>query len=130
MNDKLLPKELQEGILVLPAETEIGKDMEYLVNKFKEHLPNKRLGVHTHNNMQLAFSNTLVAADLGVELLDASVYGMGRAAGNCPTELLVTHLKGTKYELRPVLFGDILSDEAAMLTGSIGMLSSASGMVL
>ncbi|GAB6926822.1 hypothetical protein JCM10914A_08050 [Paenibacillus sp. JCM 10914] len=79
------------------------KDMEYLVNKFKTHLPEKRLGVHTHNNMQLAFSNTLIAADLGVELLDASVYGMGRAAGNCPTELLVTHLKGTKYEIRPVL---------------------------
>ncbi|MGG1878234.1 aldolase catalytic domain-containing protein [Paenibacillus cisolokensis] len=79
------------------------KDIEYLVNKFKTHLPNKRLGVHTHNNMQLAFSNTLVAAELGVELLDASVYGMGRAAGNCPTELLVTHLKGTKYELRPIL---------------------------
>ncbi|GJM70701.1 hypothetical protein HMSSN036_29170 [Paenibacillus macerans] len=39
------------------------KDMEYLVNKFKTHLPNKRLGVHTHNNMQLAFSNTLVAAE-------------------------------------------------------------------
>ncbi|MFI2856426.1 aldolase catalytic domain-containing protein [Paenibacillus sp. JSM ZJ436] len=79
------------------------KDIEYLVNKFKSHLPNKRLGVHTHNNMQLAFSNTLVAAEHGVELLDASVYGMGRAAGNCPTELLVTHLKGTKYQLRPVL---------------------------
>jgi len=79
------------------------KDMEHLVNKFKAHLPNKRLGVHTHNNMQLAFSNTLVAADLGVELLDASVYGMGRAAGNCPTELLVTHLKNTDYKLRPVL---------------------------
>lgn len=79
------------------------KDMEYLVNKFKTHLPDKRLGVHTHNNMQLAFSNTLVAADLGVELLDASVYGMGRAAGNCPTELLVTHLKNTNYNLRPVL---------------------------
>lgn len=79
------------------------KDMEYLVNKFKTHLPNKRLGVHTHNNMQLAFSNTLVAAENGVELLDASVYGMGRAAGNCPTELLVTHLKNTNYRLRPVL---------------------------
>ncbi|SMF74905.1 4-hydroxy 2-oxovalerate aldolase [Paenibacillus uliginis N3/975] len=79
------------------------KDIKYLVDKFKTHLPNKRLGVHTHNNMQLAFSNTLVAAENGVELLDASVYGMGRAAGNCPTELLVTHLKGTKYELRPVL---------------------------
>ncbi|PYY28551.1 aldolase catalytic domain-containing protein [Paenibacillus illinoisensis] len=78
-------------------------DVKYLVEKFKTHLPNKRLGVHTHNNMQLAFSNTLVAAELGVELLDASVYGMGRAAGNCPTELLVAHLKGTKYNLRPVL---------------------------
>lgn len=79
------------------------KDMEHLINKFKKHLPNKRLGVHTHNNMQLAFSNTLVAAANGVELLDASVYGMGRAAGNCPTELLVTHLKNTNYKLRPVL---------------------------
>lgn len=79
------------------------KDMEHLINKFKKYLPNKRLGVHTHNNMQLAFSNTLVAAANGVELLDASVYGMGRAAGNCPTELLVTHLKNTNYELRPVL---------------------------
>jgi 4-hydroxy 2-oxovalerate aldolase len=78
-------------------------DVKYLVEKFKTNLPNKRLGVHTHNNMQLAFSNTLVAAELGVELLDASVYGMGRAAGNCPTELLVAHLKGTKYNLRPVL---------------------------
>lgn len=78
------------------------KDMKYLVEKFKTHLPNKRLGVHTHNNMQLAFSNTLVAADLGVELLDASVYGMGRAAGNCPTELLVTHLKNTQYKQRPM----------------------------
>ncbi|MEK4509601.1 nucleoid-structuring protein H-NS [Paenibacillus anaericanus] len=79
------------------------KDMQYLVEKFKTHLPNKRLGVHTHNNMQLAFSNTLVAVDHGVELLDASVYGMGRAAGNCPTELLVTHLKNTNYKLRPIL---------------------------
>ncbi|MGG0821810.1 aldolase catalytic domain-containing protein [Paenibacillus turicensis] len=79
------------------------KDMEHLINKFKKYLPNKRLGVHTHNNMQLAFSNTLVAAANGVELLDASVFGMGRAAGNCPTELLVTHLKNTNYELRPVL---------------------------
>jgi len=36
-------------------------------------------------------------------LLDASVYGMGRAAGNCNTELLVAHLPNTKYNLRPVL---------------------------
>ncbi|GMK41831.1 hypothetical protein PCCS19_48900 [Paenibacillus sp. CCS19] len=78
-------------------------DYVYLVNKFKEHLPNKRLGAHTHNNMQLAFANTIIAAENGVELLDASVYGMGRAAGNCNTELLVAHLPHAKYNVRPVL---------------------------
>jgi len=78
-------------------------DFNYLVEKFQKHLPSKRLGVHTHNNMQLAFANTLISAEKGVELLDASVYGMGRAAGNCPTELLVAHLKNTRYNVRPVL---------------------------
>lgn len=78
-------------------------DYVYLIEKFKTNLPDKRLGIHAHNNLQLAFSNTLVAAENGVELLDASVYGMGRAAGNCPTELLVAHLKHTRYILRPIL---------------------------
>jgi len=78
-------------------------DIQYLVEKFMRHLPDKKLGIHAHNNMQLAFANTLLASQLGVEYLDASVYGMGRAAGNCPTELLVTRLKNPKYNLRPVL---------------------------
>ncbi|MFD2613801.1 aldolase catalytic domain-containing protein [Paenibacillus gansuensis] len=78
-------------------------DIKYLVDKFQKNLPNKKLGIHAHNNMQMAFANTLVAAELGVEYLDASVYGMGRAAGNTPTELLVTHLKNPKYNTRPVI---------------------------
>jgi 4-hydroxy 2-oxovalerate aldolase len=78
-------------------------DYNYLVDKFQHYLPHKRLGVHAHNNMQLAFANTIVAAEKGVEMLDASVYGMGRAAGNCCTELLCAHLKGTNYRVRPVL---------------------------
>lgn len=77
--------------------------INHLVDKFQQLLPGKTLGVHTHNNMQLAFSNTLAAVDKGVVFLDSSVYGMGRAAGNCPTELLVSHLKNARYELRPVL---------------------------
>lgn len=79
------------------------QDIHFLVNKFQTYLPHKRLGVHTHNNMQLAFSNTLTAAQLGVEMLDASVYGMGRGAGNCPTELLLTHLKNNQFQLRPLV---------------------------
>lgn len=78
-------------------------DFNFLVEKFQRHLPEKRLGVHTHNNMQLAFANTLIAAEKGVELLDASVYGMGRAAGNCNTELLVADLNNPKYNVRPLL---------------------------
>lgn len=78
-------------------------DMRFLVEKFRRALKNKRLGVHTHNNLQLAFANTLTAAQLGVEFLDASVYGMGRAAGNTPTELLLAKLTRPEYSLRPVL---------------------------
>lgn len=78
-------------------------DIRYLVEKFRRGLKNKRLGVHTHNNLQLAFANTLTAAQMGVELLDASVYGMGRAAGNTPTELLLAKLNRADYSLRPVL---------------------------
>ncbi|PYI51632.1 aldolase catalytic domain-containing protein [Paenibacillus flagellatus] len=79
------------------------RDIEYLVTKFQRHLPDKQLGIHAHNNMQLAFSNTIVAAERGLQFLDASVFGMGRAAGNCNTELLVSYLKNPKYELRPIL---------------------------
>lgn len=79
------------------------QDIAHQVKKFREMLPNKRLGVHTHNNMQLAFANTLSAMKNGVEFLDSSVYGMGRAAGNCNTELLVSYIPKTSYELKPVL---------------------------
>jgi len=79
------------------------ESMMYLVDKFKQYVPNKKLGVHAHNNMQMAFSNTLTAAKRGVTFLDSSVYGMGRAAGNCNTELLVSYLKNPRYELRPIL---------------------------
>ena len=35
--------------------------------------------------------------------MDASIYGMGRAAGNCPTELLLSSLRSPSYDVRPVL---------------------------
>lgn len=78
-------------------------DIEHQVKKFKQMIPNKQLGIHTHNNMQLAFANTLTAMRNGVSFLDSSVFGMGRAAGNCNTELLVTHIQKPTYELKPVL---------------------------
>lgn len=80
-----------------------NKDIDYLVSKFQRLLPEKELGLHMHNNMQLAFSNTIAGASKGVTFLDSSVYGMGRAAGNCTTELLLSYLKAARYDVRPVL---------------------------
>ncbi|MCM3537350.1 aldolase catalytic domain-containing protein [Priestia endophytica] len=78
-------------------------DIEHQVKKFQAMIPDKQLGIHTHNNMQLAFANTLTAMRNGVAFLDSSVYGMGRAAGNCNTELLVSYIPKPSYEIKPVL---------------------------
>lgn len=62
----------------------------------------KQLGVHAHNNQQLAFANTIEACGDGVNWLDATYKGMGRGAGNCAMELLLGFLKNPKYNTYPV----------------------------
>ena len=47
-------------------------------------MPGKIIGIHAHNNMQLAMSNTVTAIIEGCNYLDATILGMGRGAGNCP----------------------------------------------
>ncbi len=63
---------------------------------------NKIIGVHCHNNQQLAFANTIESLTLGLSYLDCTVSSLGRGAGNCPTELLLGFLKNPKYHLRPI----------------------------
>ena len=58
----------------------------------------KNVGIHAHNNQQLAFANTIEACRMGVSLLDATVSGMGRGAGNCYMESLLSFLKNPKYD--------------------------------
>lgn len=43
---------------------------------------NKSIGIHAHNNQQLAFANTIQTASIGISYLDATVNGMGRGAGS------------------------------------------------
>lgn len=78
------------------------EDIDNLVHRARKYIK-KELGFHGHNNQQLAFSNTIQAIIQGVNYLDASVYGMGRAAGNCTLELLLGFLKNPKFDIRPVL---------------------------
>lgn len=63
----------------------------------------KYIGMHAHNNQQLAFANTIESAANGASLLDATMMGMGRGAGNCAMELLLGFLKNPKFNLFPVL---------------------------
>jgi len=69
---------------------------------YKEHCPNKTLGFHAHNNQQLAFANTQQAIIDGVNMLDATINGIGRGAGNCNLELLLNFLKNPKFDVAPL----------------------------
>lgn len=63
----------------------------------------KSVGIHAHNNQQLAFANTIEACTIGVSYLDVTMSGMGRGAGNCYSELLMGFLRNPKYRISPVL---------------------------
>jgi 4-hydroxy 2-oxovalerate aldolase len=52
-----------------------------------------KLGFHGHNNLEMALANTLVAIEEGVDIVDSTITGMGRGAGNLKTELLLTALQ-------------------------------------
>jgi 4-hydroxy 2-oxovalerate aldolase len=80
-----------------------SEDVSFLVKKYRAALPGKTVGIHTHNNRQLAFSNTIQAIIENANMLDASVFGIGRGPGNCNLELLLSFLQNPKYKLRPVL---------------------------
>ncbi len=51
-----------------------------------------KIGFHGHNNLELGLINTLTAIECGAAIVDSTVTGMGRGAGNLSTELLLTSL--------------------------------------
>ena len=103
-----------EAIAPTPASTMVIVDsfghlypeqIDRLYAKYAEAMKGtgKEIGIHAHNNMQLAFANTLEAIVLGSNRADATMAGLGRGAGNCPMELLLGFLRNPKFKLRPVI---------------------------
>lgn len=107
-----------EAALRLLAQSSV--DIIYLVDSFGSFYPEqiaklaqkyveigkasgKEIGIHAHNNQQLAFANTIEACRNGVNILDATVNGMGRGAGNCFSEALLSFLKNPKYSATPII---------------------------
>lgn len=66
----------------------------------------KYIGIHAHNNQQLAFANTIEAFHSGAVMLDATMSGMGRGAGNCMMEMILGYMNNKgygKFNLEPVV---------------------------
>ncbi len=63
----------------------------------------QQIGIHAHNNQQMAYVNTICSAIHGATMLDSTLDGMGRGAGNCPTELLLGFLRNPKFHQRPII---------------------------
>jgi 4-hydroxy 2-oxovalerate aldolase len=109
------PRDLEEGLSDL-AQSRVpivylvdsfgafySEDIELLAKKYITSLPGKTIGIHTHNNQQLAFANTISGIIVGINYLDATLFGIGRGAGNCPLELLISFLKNPKFKVRPLI---------------------------
>ena len=62
-----------------------------------ELVPNLPLGFHGHNNLGLAVANSLVCAEEGVAIIDISLQGFGRSAGNTPSEQFLSVLVRSGY---------------------------------
>ncbi len=86
-------------------------DVEEICNLVKN-ASSLQIGVHFHNNIELAFANTLKAIDMGVDFVDGTILGIGRGAGNLRTENLLKFLKEKKglkkYNPQPVF--QLISD--------------------
>ncbi|WP_179194772.1 aldolase catalytic domain-containing protein [Bacillus sp. EAC] len=67
------------------------------------------IGFHSHNNLQLSFSNAQELLRLHTKrniIIDSSVFGMGRGAGNLCTELVTQYINENieeKYNVVPLL---------------------------
>jgi 4-hydroxy 2-oxovalerate aldolase len=96
-----------------------SEQIHFLVQEYKKYLhpKGKEVGIHCHNNQQLGFANTIEAIRKGANYLDATIFGIGRAAGNCPLELLLAFLKNPKFKLDPIL--EVIEEEFLPLRDQI-----------
>ena len=85
-------------------------DMNRVIHLVDRNLdPKIQMGFHSHNNLQLSYSNAVTMLQFFTSrdlIIDASILGMGKGAGNLNTELFLEHLNlyyGKKYKIAPLL---------------------------
>ena len=49
----------------------------------REHIPETAMGIHTHNDCELAVANAIAAVDAGASQVQGTINGYGERTGNC-----------------------------------------------
>lgn len=81
------------------------KNTAHIISLMKRNTKLK-VGLHPHNNMQLGMANIIAAIDAGADVVDGSMYGMGRGGGNVPLELILSYygrIYTNRFDVTPVL---------------------------
>lgn len=86
----------------------VPADISAHIQKLRE-IGFEKIGFHGHNSLQMAFANSIKAIEEGVSHIDATIYGMGRGAGNLPIEILISYLqKLDERKYNPVPYLDVI----------------------
>ena len=102
----------KEFAAVAERSHQMGTDVVYIVDSAGGMLPEEivhyaeavreiydvALGFHGHNNLGMGVANALTAVDLGINIVDTSLQGFGRSAGNTATELLLAVLMSKGFD--------------------------------
>lgn len=74
-------------------------DIRRYIGAMKAREIHAQIGFHGHNNFSMAVANALEAIENGATIVDSTLKGLGRSAGNAQTEILVTILKKMGYNI-------------------------------
>lgn len=128
---------------------EMGVDAVYVVDSAGGMLPNEVklyveailaeksdavIGFHGHNNLGLGIGNALAAIEAGASIIDTSLQGFGRSAGNTTTEQMLGCLArmGLEGNIDPIKVMDIGEELIKPMIEKRGLTSidTVSGMAL
>jgi len=63
------------------------------IKEVKKHITKTPLGIHTHNDSELAVANSIVAVQLGISHVQGTINGLGERCGNANLCSIIPNLK-------------------------------------
>ena len=94
-----------------------------LISRIHSEIPDRRIGVHCHNDLGLAVANSLAAIEAGASSVECTVNGLGERAGNAALEEVVMALS-----VRRDVLGAVTGLDTREITDISRLVSSLSGI--